>query len=365
MTADRMTTSGPGSPRMTAKSIEGFELQLQVVAGLPGIPGPVGPPGPTGPAGPQGPAGSSSGVIGPTGPMGPQGAPGATGATGPAGPQGVPGPVGATGPAGATGPQGSQGIQGIPGPSGPAQLFNCGRLVRVSDTQLKLAPYNGDGIKIAGAVYQIPAAGVTISNASLADGAFYYVYVFMNAGAMTLEFSTTGHSTDTTAGNVGVEIKTGAPSRTLVGMVVPTNGALFTDSQRVRYVRSWFNRQRMAMRSPQLGFAAGLNASAQEVYSTLRCYFLSWADDVISFMGVAQYYSEAPNDVSGFNLTYDGTASGFPSVVNIPSGGIVTANPCGDTTTLVEGLHYVTLYGSTATGPAYCYSTTFVHGSIG
>ncbi len=115
-TQDRMTVDA-GKPRMTAES-GGYDLQLNVTAGLPGPQGPVGPQGPAGPAGPQGPKGDSTGVTGPTGPMGPQGPPGPQGTTGATGATGAQGVTGATGPQGPQGPQGVKGDTGAQGPAG-------------------------------------------------------------------------------------------------------------------------------------------------------------------------------------------------------------------------------------------------------
>jgi hypothetical protein len=55
------------------------------------------------------------------------------------------------------------------------------RLGATTSTSLTLNQYNGCNIIINGTVQQIPAVGVTISNAGLVAQAVYYVYAFMNA----------------------------------------------------------------------------------------------------------------------------------------------------------------------------------------
>src|SRR5215467_13218910 len=96
-------------------------------------------------------------------------------------------------------------------------------------THVQLLRRNGSQIKINGTTYTIPAAGVSalisscyldgVANQTLAVATAYNVYVFDNAGTLTLDFSTTGHSADTTSGNEGVEIKTGDSTRSLVGKI--------------------------------------------------------------------------------------------------------------------------------------------------
>src|SRR5215469_12684216 len=122
----------------------------------------------------------------------------------------------------------------------------------VSSTQIKLSPVGGQFIQIAGQIFAIPSGGITAANTSvfvngvagqnLALSTFYYVYLFNNAGVLTVDFSTTGHTGDTAAGNVGVEIESGNNSRSLIGMVFTTASATFVSSGPSLGVRSWFNR---------------------------------------------------------------------------------------------------------------------------
>jgi hypothetical protein len=127
-----------------------------------------------------------------------------------------------------------------------------GRLSYVSTTQLKFAAFNGDKIKINGLLYNIPSAGITAANTSvyvngtagqnLAASTLYYVYLWNNGGTLTFDFSTTAHATSGTAGNVGVEIKTGDNTRTLIGMIRTNASSQFADGGGQRFVISWFNR---------------------------------------------------------------------------------------------------------------------------
>src|SRR6185312_2513629 len=105
----------------------------------------------------------------------------------------------------------------------------------VSATSVKLLPKNGNSLKIGGALYGIPAAGISAGNAgvlvngssgSLAASTRYLVSAYNNGGTMALAFwaaSTYSHMADTTAGNIGTEVisLSGVPTtaHTLIGMV--------------------------------------------------------------------------------------------------------------------------------------------------
>ena len=115
------------------------------------------------------------------------------------------------------------------------------KLVMTSSTVLTLIPFNGNAIKINGVVYTLPAAGITWSGATT-NATMYYVYASWTGSSVALSLSGVGHSRSSTAGNIGVEIKTGDDTFTLVGMVRAggTSGQ-WLDSNTARLVRSWFN----------------------------------------------------------------------------------------------------------------------------
>ena len=118
---------------------------------------------------------------------------------------------------------------------------------RVSDTQCKLNPHGGNRIQINGSIEEIPSGGVALSNSGLSVDTTYWVYAYMSSGTMTLEAVTTANATDSSSGNVGVEIKTGDSTRTLVGMVrliTLNSAAAFQDNATHRYTLSWFNKTR-------------------------------------------------------------------------------------------------------------------------
>ena len=267
-------------------------------AGPTGDPGPEGPGGPAGDTGPEGPSGAvgAAGAAGPQGPAGDPGADGADGATGPpgaTGPQGVKGdpgadgatgpqgPAGPTGSTGPTGPQGPSGNTGAQGPAGQGVGCHSGRLTRSSATALLFQPWNGDVIKINGAYYQIPAAGISIPNTSLGANTVYLVGLSYSGGVLTPFFyaNPSSHAPSTTAGNVGVEIIGGNDAYSLIGMVRTDGSGQFVDTSGNRGVISWFNQRPLSL----VGVSFNITSSAApyvDAGTGYQVYFVSWASSI-------------------------------------------------------------------------------------
>jgi hypothetical protein len=287
--------------------------------GMPGVAGPPGPPGATGAqgqtgatgaTGPQGTTGST-GPAGPQGPQGPQGPIGNTGATGAQGPQGNTGPQG---PIGNTGPAGPQGPQGPQGPAG-AYTPSAGRLVCSSATLIQFLPFNGEYIKINGAIYNIPPSGINAANTgvyingvvgNLAASTTYYVYVFNNAGVLTIDFSTTARTSSGTAGNVGVQIKNGDDTRSLIGMIRTNASAQFVDSSQLRYTLSWYNQQDKAL---QIGLSNNSTTATGPVQiGTAQGEALNWANQPVNTLLFGQV--QMTGSYAAFGVWLDGVQSG-------------------------------------------------------
>ncbi|MGO4326653.1 hypothetical protein AB4Z48_17640 [Cupriavidus sp. 2TAF22] len=226
------------------------------------------------------------------------------------------------------------------------------RLSVVSGTQLKLSAFDGNGLIIAGAPQQIPAAGVSIDNTGLAASTNYYVYAYMTAGGvMALEPSTTVRATDTN----GVQIKNGDPSRTLVGLIRTTAAKNFVDSALQMFCLNWFNRRLKRGIATLLTDVAFTNTALAEVTSALRVEFLVW-NELLSGSdgGTFQAMGRLSNNTSGGLTTaatyIDGALAGAASEISISgttflrqqfiSGSLVNG--------MAEGNHTSTLYGSTS-----------------
>jgi hypothetical protein len=180
-------------------------------------------------------------------------------------------------------------------------------LVYTSATVLTLTPYQGQFIKIAGAIYPIPAAGVTLSNSGLSASTRYYIYAYISGGSVALSASTTGHSADSTAGNVGVEIKTGDSAYTLVGMIYTTGASQFYDASNSRLVLSYFNRLQKTL-SGSAGNATTTSVSSV-IVSTAFFSSLSWADDGLCVLLGAQINTTGSYALS--TAVYDSVGNTF------------------------------------------------------
>lgn len=156
-------------------------------------------------------------------------------------------------------------------------------ILTLSGGSLVLKPWKGNGLIINGATCTIPSAGVSLAATGLTAGTLYFVYAYMNSGTMTLEASTTTH----TMGADGVEVKSGATNRTLVGMVRPVAGPAFSATQNCMLVRSWFNRTAAERRprSLQASEISRNNDNYAEVGTTTRVEFLVWSDEGVNLSG--------------------------------------------------------------------------------
>jgi hypothetical protein len=388
---DRLDVSA-GTPRITLTSAAPDEPEQLVVPpvgpagpigatgpqGIQGPPGPqgpggIGPQGEPGPQGPIGPAGATgpvgatgigaSGATGVVGPVGPVGATGPQGLIGPSGPSGAAGPQGASGPAGPSGPQGATGPVGATGSAAgivvPAP--HCGRLVTVSATALSFPPYLGDRLRIQGVDYQIPNAGIAIGNTgiringiagqNLAANTLYYVYVFNNAGTLTVDFSPTGWAWDSPAsGNGGVAVKSTDNTRSLIGMIRTNASGQFSDGGSQRFVLSWFNRKD---KTSLAGLGNNNVTSGTPVQvGTATVELLNWSDEEVFIwaagnMGTSGSYAwvfigaDGPGNFGG-NQIFTVTTNAGVSVT--PGLEIMSASGIG------EGYHFYLLMGATSGG---------------
>jgi hypothetical protein len=168
-------------------------------------------------------------------------------------------------------------IAALPG-AVPATYGQC-RLIK-SGANIVLTPINGNKLTINGVACTIPAAGVSLAPTGLTALTRYNIYAVATAGVVTsLEASVTAHAMDVaTANNIGVEIKTGDPTRTMVGQVRPIAGPAFADSATQRLVRSWFNRRNLGLQSAVVN--PGVTAT---VVTDIGVFleFLAWQDESV------------------------------------------------------------------------------------
>lgn len=247
--------------------------------------------------------------------------------------------------------------------TGPAVCnAGAGRLTYVGATSIKFAPFNGDRVKIAGVWYPIPSAGVTAANTgvyvngtggqNLAADTTYYVYVFNNAGTLTIDFSTTAYADDTTLGNLGVKIKTGDSSRSLIGMVRTNSSSQFSDSASSRLVLSWFNRRPRALEGPALSGATRASSTIGEVSATAQTKFLTWADAATTIKARGYAGSDAVCNIGSYiGLDTTGTGySGAPFTQTVPTANYIYGIAPEYVAELADGYHYATILGNVTAG---------------
>lgn len=257
--------------------------------------------------------------------------------------------------------------------------FEHGRLTFFTAASLRFTPFKGDMLKINGAVVRIPASGITglantgafvngLAAQNLAANTLYYVYAFLNSGVVTADFSTTGHSTSATAGNIGTEIKTGDDTRSLIGMVFTDASSQFRDA----LTATWFNRRTRSFQSIVATVATPgayfleVGGGSSIASPGCRVYFLVWGDEnTVEATAQADVSVTASNNV-GYACAIDGSIGGFaqmtPFFTTNHNTGTVSSSA-----TLSEGMHYAVLFGGSNAGGTtqYAQAQTCVTGIRG
>lgn len=235
----------------------------------------------------------------------------------------------------------------------------CGRLVYVSATQIRLDPQDGNTIWVnTGSAWKrrlIPSAGVTAANTSihidgtsgqnLAANTQYFVYLFDNAGTLTVDFSTTAPAVDATS---GLKIKTGVASRLLVGMVRTNGSSQFATPG---LVLSWYKRRGIKASAALTDTRSTGSASLAELHAEIRVPFLAWAEEsVLAMYTGSAYNSTAAGNAATTQITLDGTTAIAADAVLSPSTNYHFNVSLGAVTTVTEGYHYMTIFVSTSAG---------------
>ncbi|WP_157755079.1 hypothetical protein [Variovorax boronicumulans] len=218
------------------------------------------------------------------------------------------------------------------GPLGQCQLTKSG-------ANILLSRFNGRYLTINNEACVIPAAGVTLAPTGLVASTRYYIYAYMVGTVMTLEAVTTAPVLDATT---GVKIKTGAATRTLVGMVFPGAGPAFIDAPSQRFVISWFNQRSRSMSNAVVAPTNKTNTVFAEVDATKRIEFLTWGDSV-DCKAVFTLLNTGANNCAAA-IGFDGVAAedggGFADGGSNVSYTTITASAAKE---LTEGYHYATM----------------------
>lgn len=250
----------------------------------------------------------------------------------------------------------------------------CGRLVYVSSTQIRLDPQDGNTIWVySGSNWRrrtIPSAGITAANTSvyvdgtsgqnLAANLQYFVYLFDNAGVLTMDFSTTAPAVDATS---GLKIKTGVATRVLVGMV-RTNSSTPGQFQTPGLVLSWYRRRGIAVSAALTADRSQTSTSYIEVNSEIQVKFMTWAEEAVhaQFAGSSYNSNAAPGNTTAITLDGVVTVVASSGLINCPAVTHADNHSFGGFTTLTEGYHYMTIAVKVTanTGTWYSGGTLFV-----
>jgi hypothetical protein len=144
-------------------------------------------------------------------------------------------------------------------------------LLYTNSSQLTLAGMTSNNVVINGRVERIDDV-VVLNVTGLIVGTVYNIYVCKpTPTTFALEASTVGRA----RGTDGIWIKSGDPTRTLVGKVYVTTGPAFVMSNSILGVLSWYNRRPKYV-SGSLSSGTYANTTVQQISTSLT--FLSWGD---------------------------------------------------------------------------------------
>ncbi len=163
----------------------------------------------------------------------------------------------------------------LPWAQGQCQLAKSG-------AALVLSPYNGNNVILKTGTtwdrHTIPSGGVSLAATGLTPSTLYYIYLYNNAGTLTMEASTTGYATETT---YGFTVKSGDSTRLLVGMAWVITGPAFEDTATARHVRSWFHDPVLTGVGTYTTDRFTASPSYAVVNSEIEIALLQWTGEVI------------------------------------------------------------------------------------
>jgi hypothetical protein len=233
----------------------------------------------------------------------------------------VVGPLTATG--GLILPDGTSLATAVPAPVGQCRLV-------LSGNTLLLSRLNGAFLTIAGIARLIPAAGVSLAPTGLVAGAVYFVYAYLNSGVMTLVCDTAGHTADSS----GVQVKTGDPTKTLVGMVYLANAGTFVSCAYATY----FNRRGI------MGIISG-SGSGQVPTIWAATGGLTWGDESITLLCSGFGSTPASGNTSVIYFQLDGAPVGQAIQYSNVQGGYAFPISLSAVATPSEGYHSYVIWG--------------------
>lgn len=216
----------------------------------------------------------------------------------------------------------------------------CGRLVYVSSTSIRLDPQDGNTIWVySGSNWRrriIPSAGITVANTNFTGSSTYFVYLYDNAGVLTLEGSTTAPAVDATS---GLKIKTGDATRLLVGMVRSVSGSFAAAPQ----VISWYKRRAIKASGALTTDRTSTSTSVVELNAETQAKFCSWAEEAILFSFNGKTSNDTSSQACNTVVCLDAALTIIGLTANDTVGGDPQNCSLSGAYTVTEGYHYLTL----------------------
>jgi hypothetical protein len=171
------------------------------------------------------------------------------------------------------------------------------------------------------------------------------------SGNPFLEKSTTVYATHTD----GTVIKSGDPTRALVGIAGSNSSGAWEDTPTNRLVRSFFNRQSQPMynRYTANRTTTAVTASPAEPHTEIRVNFVCFPDDLVEARATGYMFNSSATEFTYCSVTYDGVSTSFTNFSGITcvygtAGGSISAGQ--NSSGLSAGRHYATLAGSVTGG---------------
>jgi hypothetical protein len=237
-------------------------------------------------------------------------------------------------------------------------------------THVHYFPKNGNQFRIEGRLETIPtgtgviSGGVTaaynhasideVPGQTLAPNTTYFVYLYMQSGAMTMDFSRTGHKEDPSYGN---EVHATDSTRSLIGMVHTNSESKINGSSTAQMTLSWCNRGHLGVIQQLDGDQTGSSVLVVP-NSAHKIEWLQWGINNSFLQGanspniwaVATVGSTKPGGHIEIDLAVDGVICGVLGAIRIDTADdarqIVSFNLGSNGTN--EGYHYAQVLLSNA-----------------
>lgn len=223
---------------------------------------------------------------------------------------------------------------------------------------LYFTPFKGDKISLYdGSVWRLYTFTERSLALSISSATLYYVYLYNNAGTLTLETSTTGYVYQN-----NIRVKSGTATKRFLGWIYGSGANTCDDSVANRYLCNYYNRvRRELLKRP--GYNDNNAVSSYSISSSTwvavnggtdaTANFISNGEDAVYLCGQFQA-DPAASQVAAGAIGVDSTTQA-KALVNAGSG-VRTSGSCGWEERLTEGKHSCTLLGLSTSGTATFYA---------